>query len=151
MGMCRAAILAMTALALAAAPAQAQLSGPPSGGPTGNFLGPPSGNQGDFLGTWKLAWQGPMGTDCPCTGTLTISTNANGALVGVWKSNAPAANLVGSTGYDQNVWTGRFSQPDDVDFPIKGHFRLETRGPHTLTGSYQPDGTAIPFSWTGTR
>jgi len=138
-------------LALAMTPAEAQLSGPPSGGPTGNFLGPPSGSQGDFLGVWDLRWYGPSSSNCPCTGTLTITTNPYGELEGVWKTKGPPANLRGSTGFDQNVWTGRFAQSDDADFPIKGHFRLETRGEHSLTGSYQPDGTAVAFSWTGTR
>ena len=35
-------------LVLATAPAQAQLSGPPAGGPTGQFLGPPTGNAGEL-------------------------------------------------------------------------------------------------------
>jgi hypothetical protein len=138
-------------LLLAMAPAHAQLSGPPSGGPTGQFLGPPTGNAGDFLGVWDLTWDGPMGTNCPCRGTLTISTNNSGELQGVWKSTGPAATLTGSVGYNQDVWTGRFAQSDDADFPIRGHFRLESRGERSLTGSYQPDGTAIPFSWAGTR
>lgn len=139
-------------LALAMTRAEAQLPRPPSGGPTGAFLGPPQGYQSDFLGVWNLRWDGPMGSNCPCTGTLTISTNQYGELEGVWKtSGSPPANLRGSTGYDQNVWTGVFAQADDADFPLKGHFRLETRGQSTLTGSYQPEGTAVPFSWTGTK
>ncbi len=137
--------------ASAAAPALAQLSGPPAGGPTGQFLGPPTGNAGDFLGVWALTWEGPMGTSCPCHGTLTISIDGNGDLRGVWKTNGTGATLSGSVGYNQDVWTGRFAQPDDTDFPIRGHFRLESRGGRNLTGSYQPDGTAIPFSWSGTR
>jgi hypothetical protein len=149
MRMGRAALLAMVVLMMA--PAQAQLPRAPSGGPTGNFLGPPSGNQADFLGVWNLRWVGPMGSNCPCSGSLTITTDQYGELVAEWKMNGPSAFLRGSTGYDQNVWTGRFAQADDVDFPLKGHFRLETRGHSTLTGSYQPDGTAVPFSWTGTR
>jgi len=28
--------------------------GAPIGGPSGNFLGPPQGTVGDFLGDWKL-------------------------------------------------------------------------------------------------
>ena len=57
-----------------------------------------------------------------------------------------AAVLVGGVAYDGNVWAGRFAQADDLDFPIKGHFRLETRGQDGgLTGSYQRDGTSIPF------
>lgn len=139
------------ALLIASAPVQAQLSGPPSGGPTGQFLGPPTGNAGDFLGVWSMTWEGPMGTNCPCRGTLTIVADNNGALHGTWKTNGTGATLSGSVGYNQDVWTGRFAQPDDGDFPIRGHFRLESRGERNLTGSYQPDGTAIPFSWSGTR
>jgi hypothetical protein len=63
----------------------------------------------------------------------------------------PGAQLTGSMGFDQNVWVGRFIQSDDADFPLKGHFRLETRGQRTLTGSYQPDGTAVAFRWSGAR
>ena len=149
MGTGRAALLA--AVMLTIAPAHAQLPRAPSGGPTGAFLGPPSGNPADFLGTWNLHWVGPMGSNCPCAGTLTITMNSVGGLEGEWKMSGSSASLSGSTGYDQNVWSGRFAQPDDVDFPIKGHFRLETRDARTLTGSYQPDGTAVPFSWTATR
>ena len=47
--------------------------------------------------------------------------------------------------------TGQFAQSDEADFPVHGHFRLEFRDERTLTGSYQPDGTAIPFRWNGTR
>lgn len=136
---------------LAAPPLQAQMSGPPAGGPTGQFLGPPTGNAGDFLGVWTLTWSGPMGTNCPCRGTLTISVSNSGDLQGIWKTNGTGATLSGSVGYNQDVWTGRFAQADDADFPIRGHFRLESRGERNLTGSYQPDGTAIPFSWSGTR
>lgn len=132
-------------------PASAQLSGPPAGGPTGQFLGPPSGNAGDFLGVWTMNWDGPMGTNCPCRGTLTITTDENGALQGLWKMNGPDARLSGSVGFDQNVWIGQFAQSEEADFPIRGHFRLETRGDRALTGSYQPDGTAIPFRWAGAR
>jgi len=138
-------------LVLAAAPAQAQISGPPAGGPTGQFLGPPSGNAGDFLGVWDLTWDGPVDARCPCRGSLTISANANGDLEGLWKMTGPPATLSGSMGFDQNVWIGRFAQSDDADFPIRGHFRLEYRDERTLTGSYQPDGTAIPFRWNGSR
>ena len=145
----RPALLAL--FLLAAAPVQAQMSGPPAGGPTGQFLGPPTGNAGDFLGVWTLTWEGPMGTNCPCRGTLTIVAGNNGDLRGSWKTDGTGATLSGSVGYNQDVWTGRFAQPDDADFPIRGHFRLESRGERSLTGSYQPDGTAIPFSWSGTR
>jgi hypothetical protein len=143
--------LILLLLVLVVAPAQAQLSGPPAGGPTGQFLGPPSGNAGDFLGVWDLTWDGPVDAKCPCRGSLTISANANGDLEGLWKIGGPPAKLSGSMGFDQNVWIGRFAQSDDADFPMRGHFRLEYRDERTLTGSYQPDGTAIPFSWTGSR
>ena len=138
-------------LVAAAAPLQAQMSGPPAGGPTGQFLGPPTGNAGDLLGVWLMTWQGPMGANCPCRGTLTISADSDGELKGIWTTTGASATLSGSVGYNQDVWTGRFAQPDDTDFPMRGHFRLESRGERTLTGSYQPDGTAIPFSWSGTR
>jgi hypothetical protein len=60
--------------------------------------------------------------------------------------------LLGEVAFDNNVWTGHFAQPDDnVDFPLKGHFRLETRGGTALSGSYQRDGTSIPHRWSGTR
>lgn len=138
-------------LMLAAAPAHAQLSGPPAGGPTGQFLGPPSGDAGNFLGVWDMSWDGPMGAGCPCRGSLAISTNARGELVGVWKSKGPTTNLSGSIGFNQNVWIGQFAQSDEADFPMRGHFRLEYRNERSLTGSYHPDGTAIPFRWSGTR
>jgi hypothetical protein len=145
----RAALVSL--LLIAATPAQAQLSGPPVGGPSGQFLGPPTGNAADFLGVWDLTWEGPTGAGCPCRGSLTISTNARGDLQGVWKMNGPPANLRGSVGYNQDVWTGRFEQSDDVDFPMRGNFRLESRGERSLTGSYHRDGTAIPFRWSGSR
>ena len=133
------------------APALAQMGGPSMGGPSGQFIGPPAGNSADFLGVWDLSWDGPIDGNCPCRGTLTISTNNDGDMQGLWKTKGPAATLRGSVSYDQNVWTGRFSQSDDADFPMRGHFRLESRGERNLTGSYQPDGTAVPFRWTGTR
>jgi hypothetical protein len=145
----RFALLAL--LALAATPAHAQNIGPPAGGPTGQFLGPPTGSAGNFLGVWDLTWDGPIDARCPCRGSLTISTNQQGELVGLWKSKGPAANLSGSIGFNQDVWIGRFAQADEADFPLRGHFRLEYRGERSLTGSYQPDGTAIPFRWAGTR
>jgi hypothetical protein len=144
-------LMLLAVLVLATAPAQAQLSGPPSGGPTGQFIGPPSGNAGDFLGVWDLVWDGPIDFRCPCRGTLTISTNINGDLEGHWKMTGPAAKLSGPVGFNQNVWIGRFAQSSDADFPMRGHFRLEYRDERTLTGSYQPDGTAIPFRWNGSR
>ena len=59
--------------------------------------------------------------------------------------------LNGALAFDQNVWAGRFAQSDAVDFPLKGHFRLEARGGTALTGSYQREGTAIPYRWSATR
>ena len=144
----RFSLFALLAFAL---PAAAQLSGPPAGGPTGQFLGPPSGNANNFLGVWELAWDGPIDFRCPCRGSLTITANSNGDLEGHWKMKGPPARLSGPVGYDQNVWTGQFAQSDEADFPMRGHFRLEYRDERTLTGSYQPDGTAIPFRWSGSR
>jgi hypothetical protein len=126
--------------------------GPPVGGPSGNFIGPPSGNAGDFLGDWNFTWDGHFDSRCPCRGKLTISVGERGDLVGYWDTKEGSVVLHGSVGYDQNVWTGRFEQPDsDADFPLKGNFRLEARAGGLLTGSYQPDGTTIPFRWSGTR
>jgi hypothetical protein len=141
----------VTGMMSAGTPAQAQLGGPPAGGPTGQFIGPPSGNSANFLGVWNLTWDGPMGSQCPCRGTLTISTDTNGDLRGLWKMKGPPATLSGSIGFDQNVWIGQFAQSDDADFPMRGHFRLEYRDERTLTGSWQANGTAIPFRWSGSR
>ena len=136
------------------APALSQPSGmtPHVGGPSGNFLGPPQGNAADFLGDWNLTWDGHVDSRCPCHGRLTIGVSSSGNLVGYWDAKEGNVVLHGSTGYDQNVWSGRFDQPDsDADFPLRGHFRLEARGGSLLTGSYQPDGTTLPFRMTGTR
>ena len=133
-------------------PALAQMSGPPAGGVLDRFLAPPTNLQQDFLGTWTLTWDDPVNPDCPCHGTLTIQPQADGQLKGYWPMKGGAAVLVGGVAYDGNVWAGRFAQSDDLDFPIKGHFRLETRGQNGgLTGSYQRDGTSIPFPWRATR
>ena len=145
-------ILPLALLGLAAATtAQAQMGGPPSGGPTGRSIGAPEGHVGDFLGGWTLTWQGPIDSGCPCSGTLTITKTDLGELRGLWKTKGPPATLSGPVDYDQNVWIGRFAQSDDADFPMRGHFRMEARGPSLLTGSYQPEGTAIPYSWTAKR
>ena len=127
--------------------------GPPVGGPSGNFLGPPQGNAGDFLGDWKLTWDGHVDARCPCHGLLAIRVATSGDLVGYWGAKEGNVVLRGSVGYDQNVWTGTFDQPDsNADFPLHGHFRLEARGEGALlTGSYQPQGTTIPFRMSGTR
>jgi hypothetical protein len=150
---CTLLALFLVAASSAAVSVHGQLSGPPAGGPTGQFLGPPSGNAGDFLGSWALSWDGPLDWHCPCRGTLTVDVDNAGDLRGTWKGRGPQAVLHGSVGYDQNVWTGRFEQRDDtVDFPIKGFFRLEARDRgQRLSGSYHPNGATISFSWSGTR
>jgi len=129
----------------------------PAGGPTGQFIGPPAGNAQYFLGAWNFSWDGPIDFRCPCNGTIMIETSdgdtLTGNLRGSWTiKRGSKAILRGGVSYDQNVWTGRFEQTDDnVDFPLQGSFRLEARDQLTLTGSFQPDGTAIPFRWSGTR
>jgi len=152
----RKAIVSILAVLLLAAPALAQQPAgmiPHVGGPSGNFLGPPQGNATDFLGTWKLTWDGHVDSRCPCHGKLTISVAETGDLVGRWEAKEGLVVLRGSVGYDQNVWTGTFDQPDsNADFPLRGHFRLEARAEGAaLTGSYQPEGTTLPFRWSGTR
>lgn len=151
--MTRHAVLLPILLAtLAVVPAAAQVSGPPMGGPSGRFLGPPATTAQGFMGLWDLTWAGPIDSGCPCRGTLAIGTDSQGQLIGRWDLKGAPAHLKGSVGYDQNVWTGRFEQSGEgVDFPLKGFFRLESRGQGLLTGSYQPDGTGIPFSWRGTQ
>ena len=106
-----------------------------------------------FLGTWNFTWDGHADSRCPCHGKLTISVAETGDLVGRWEAKEGLVVLRGSVGYDQNVWTGTFDQPDsNADFPLRGHFRLEARAEGAaLTGSYQPEGTALPFRWSGTR
>jgi hypothetical protein len=127
--------------------------GAPVGGPSGNFLGPPQGTVGDFLGDWKMTWDGHVDSRCPCHGRLTISVGERGDLVGYWDTKEGSVVLRGSVGYNQDVWTGRFDQPDsDADFPLRGNFRLEARGEGAaLSGSYQPQGTTLPFRLSGTR
>ena len=85
----------------------------------------------NFLGVWNLTWDGPVDSHCPCRGTLTISVNQNGASKASGSPNGPTSTLSGPVGFNQNVWIGQFAQPDDADFPIRGHFRLEfaTSGP----------------------
>ena len=143
-------LIVLLACAVASS-AFAQVSRPPMGGTSGRPLGPPSGSIEGFLGVWTLVWQGPIDAGCPCRGTLTITVNDFGELRGVWKMKGPPATLSGPVGYDRNVWAGRFEQSDEADFPMRGHFRLETRDEHLLNGSYQPEGTAIPYTWTATR
>lgn len=141
--------------ALSNGPALAQPAGmtPHVGGPSGNFLGPPSGNASDFLGDWNLTWDGHIDSHCPCRGRLTISVGERGDLVGYWDAKEGQVVLRGSVGFNQNVWTGTFNQPDsDADFPLRGHFRLEARAEGAaLSGSYQPFGTTLPFRWSATR
>ncbi|UYN95681.1 MAG: hypothetical protein KIT25_01660 [Enhydrobacter sp.] len=151
-GRCR-ALLVLAIAALLPPAAHGQLSGPPAGGPTGQFLGPPSGNANDFLGVWDLSWNGPPEFNCPCRGTLTVHVDVDDNFIGYWKGPGPQSMLKGAVSYNQDVWTGRFQQMDqDVDFPLKGFFRLEARDRgRELTGSYHPDGTAIPFQWSATR
>jgi hypothetical protein len=146
-------LLAAGAIITLRGPGLAQVARPPSGGVLDRFLAPPADLQQSFLGTWKLTWEDPGDPKCPCRGTLTIDTQADGSLKGYWSIKHPAVVLLGEVAFDNNVWVGHFAEPDDnVDFPLKGHFRLETRGGGTaLTGSYQRDGTVIPRSWSATR
>ena len=96
-----------------------------------------------FMGLWDFTWEGPSGSGCPCSGTLAIGTDSQGQLIGRWDLKGAPARLTGSVGYDQNVWTGRFQQSDDVDFPLKGHFRLESRGDGLLTGDGVATGAGV--------
>ena len=132
-----------------------QMSGPPAGGPDWTSIGPPTGTVANFLGSWDLSWDGPIDARCPCRGTLTIEMKqtADGTgLAGTWQMKGTTALLQGAVAVNQNVWVGRFAQPDDAsDFPMRGNFRLEARDANTLTGSYQPQGTAIPFRWSASR
>ena len=137
-------------------PAGAQAPPPPMGGPGDVPVNPPTGRgMNDFVGTWRLTWQDPSNPDCPCRGLLfiDIDENADGtSLAGRWKMKDGEARLNGTMSYQAKVWSGRFTQPDDgLGFPVKGHFRLESRDPNTLTGSYQREGTAIGFTWAATR
>ena len=139
----------LLALAMLPAPALGQMSGPPMGA-VDRFLAPPTNVQQDFLGTWNLTWQDPVNPDCPCHAALTIQMEPSGDLKGTWPLKGGAAVLVGGVAFDGNAWAGTFAQSPDLDFPIKGHFRLETRS-GGLTGSYHRDGTSIPYSWSATR
>jgi hypothetical protein len=137
-------------------PVAAQAPPPPMGGPGDVPVNPPTGRgMNDFVGAWRLTWQDPGNPDCPCRGSLfiDIDENADGtSLAGRWKMKDGEARLNGTMSYQAKVWSGRFIQPDDgLGFPVKGHFRLESRDPNTLTGSYQREGTAIGFTWTATR
>ena len=144
--------LAVLLFAATLAPALAQVALPPPGGALHPFVAPPSGLQQDFIGTWTLTWTDPVDPKCPCKGTLTIWAEFDGALKGTWPIPGGTATLKGEVAVNGDAWGGTCSQSDDVDFPIKGHFRLEARdGGRALTGSYQRDGTSIPFSWSATR
>jgi hypothetical protein len=142
-------LLALLAGTLPAA-ALGQMSGPPMGA-VDRFLAPPTNLDQQFLGTWALTWDDPANPACPCHGILTIEVQDDGTLKGYWPMPGGPAVLNGDLGFDQNAWAGRFAQSDDVDFPLKGHFRLEARGGRALTGSYQRDGTAIPYRWSASR
>jgi len=137
--------------ALLPAPVVGQVALPPTGGVLHRDFAPPTNIQQDFLGAWKLTWDDPLSPDCPCHGTLTIQMNADGSLKGYWPLKGGVAVLQGTVAFDNNVWAGPFAQPDTLDFPIKGHFRLETRGVGGLTGSYHRNGTSIPYHWSATR
>jgi hypothetical protein len=143
-------------LLFAAVPAQAQVPRPPSGGPTGQFLGPPTGSSQDLFGLWVFTWEGPPDANCPCHGTITIRFNDNadgGQFNGYWSMKGrPDFVLSGSVGYNQNVWDGKYAQPDDQsDFPVKGRFRIQVVDPQTLSGSYRRDGMTIAYPWSGTK
>jgi hypothetical protein len=141
--------------AAAAVPAQSQVPRAPSGGPTGQFLGPPTGNAQDFLGVWAFTWEGPMESNCPCKGTITITYRENadgGGVDGYWQMKGANAVMHGSIGYNQNTWDGKFAQPDDGSgFPVRGRFRLSLVDQQTLTGSYQREGMTIAYRWSGAR
>lgn len=128
-----------------------QVARPPSGRVLNRYLAPPGGLEQEFLGTWNLTWDDPADPDCPCRGTLTIEVEQDGSLKGLWSMKGAPAVLRGAVAFDQNVWAGRYAQPDDVDFPLKGNFRIEARGGSALSGSYHRDGTAIPYHWSATR
>jgi hypothetical protein len=117
------------------------------GGPSGQFLGPPTGTAQDFLGSWNVTWQGPTDSHCPCRGTLIIDfeqTADGGGLVGYWTMKGPQVVLRGSVSYNQTIWTGRSAQPDDADSFKASQPR--NRGSGSFAGSYQRDGTAILFA-----
>ena len=151
----RLVVLFLAGGALAAAmqgSVRGQVARPPSGGVLDRYLAPPSGVEQAFIGTWNLVWDDPGDPDCPCRGSLAIEADNDGILKGYWSRKGPTVILRGDMAFDQNVWAGRFGQADDnVDFPLKGHFRLETRGGTALSGSYQRDGTTIPRRWSATR
>jgi len=128
----------------------AQVARPPMGA-VDRFLAPPSGQEQAFLGSWALTWDDPADSACPCHGTLIVEVRQDGSLKGTWPLTGGAATLLGEVAFDQNMWAGRYAQADDADFPLKGHFRLEARGGNELTGSYQRDGTAIPYRWSAVR
>jgi hypothetical protein len=145
-------LLALLAAVASVPPLSAQVARPPSGGVLHPFVAPPGGVQMDFVGTWNATWDDPADATCPCRGTLTIEQRFDGALEGQWTLKGGIAYLQGTVAIDGNVWAGRFSQGDDIDFPLKGHFRLETRDQgKALSGSWQRDGTSIPFHWSATR
>src|SRR5262245_13156400 len=131
--------------------ALAQLPRPPAGGPL-RSPAPPRELEHHCLGTWNLTWDDLADRSCPCHGTLRIDVEPDGSLKGYWSLKGATLVLRGEVAVDQNVWVGTYDQPDDnTDFPLKGHFRLEARGGTALTGSYQRDGTVIPYRWGAAR
>ncbi|MDP1753180.1 MAG: hypothetical protein Q8L22_27305 [Reyranella sp.] len=147
-------ILLLTSMA-GAIPSGAQLPQPPTGGPGNVPVNPPTTGFNSFVGDWKLSWDDPGDPNCPCRGALWIDINetADGtSLAGRWSTKDGKATLRGTMSYNADYWSGRFAFPDDgTGFPVKGNFRLELRDANTLTGSYQREGTGIPFRWTATR
>ncbi|CAN5870185.1 hypothetical protein BH11PSE3_BH11PSE3_50140 [soil metagenome] len=141
-----AAVLAVLPVA-----ALGQVALPPTGGVLHRDFAPPASLQQAFVGAWKLTWDDPVHDECPCHGTLTIKMNPDGSLKGFWPLKGGVAVLQGPVAYDNNVWAGHFAQSDELDFPIKGNFRLETRGVGGLTGSYQRAGMSIPYRWSASR
>jgi hypothetical protein len=130
----------------------AQVARPPSGGVIHRDFQTPSGVQQQFLGSWILTWDDPVDPSCPCHAVLTIETKQDGALKGYWPLKGGTAVLDGEVSFSNSVWVGRFAQADDLDFPLKGHFRLEARDMGGgLTGSYHRDGASIPFRWSATK
>jgi hypothetical protein len=141
-------------LLLAALPAAAQISGPPTGGPTGMSIGPlgTARPHAGFDGVWTLQWQDPR-SNCPCIGTLTLQADqANGGYTGTWVRPDGTATLRGEASLDQRVMQGKYSLPDDGSgFARHGFFRLEHPDDNTLTGSWKAENATISFTWSATR
>ena len=89
----RFALLVLLALA---APAHAQLNtGPPAGGPPGQFLGPPTGSAGNFLGVWLsgLAIAGGLGWTSPLWVGASLSGLGLVVLLAAVRSGRPAGQF----------------------------------------------------------